>query len=126
MFGATLFRRSTDGSAELKLHTGLRLTGTAAAASGRLKIFKVTYARATSRRPAAAVAVAAVRSLDEESINRLGWGQRERSFLLGSVTLVNRFRTNADRDATNYNGVDLIDRIAAELEIAGSLLLALR
>ena len=67
---------------------------------------------------------AAVRSLDEESINRPGWGQRERSFLLGSATLVNRFQTNADRDATNYNGVGLIDRTAAELEIVGSLRLA--
>lgn len=44
------------------------------------------------------------------------------------AALVNRFQTNADRDATNYNGVGLIDRIAAELGtgIIGSLQLTLR
>lgn len=48
-------------------------------------------------------------------------GGNERSFLLRLAALVNRFQTNADRDATNYNGVGLIDRIAVELGTAPSL-----
>lgn len=64
--------------------------------------------------------------LDQQSINRVDWGQRDRSFTDWLAGLVNRFhQTNADRDATNYNGVGVIDRIAGQTgdyAITGSLL----
>lgn len=104
--GPLYFAVCADGSATEIARRCIRL------AAAPLKIFEGTRARVANWLP-----IRPVVSPDSNSrLIGLAGGNDDR-FFADWLALVNRFRTNADRVATNYNGVGVIDRIAGKPEI---------